>query len=730
MARAARASHRLARRTHGYPRRVTAALQRQWFRDLVAFTTILLLTGLWFQRLIPHLGNAVLYGPNDETYSIRLYWAADYFKSTPFTLNRDILNGWPEGLPIPTAVEWANLLIPGTIWALHYVMSITAAENVFLLGGFVLTGFSVYLLLDRLGFHPMATAYAAYAAAFNPWMFERAGAGHHGFMQAWVFTLQIATLLHLHQRRTFLAAALAGLALAISFYESSYYGLLGSLLFAVFLIVDFATQPSWRDRLYSFTLADISAVAAVVAFTPALLAWWGDRRAVSAGVSNPVQEVQNGGASLASYLMPGTRNPFLGGITRHFYPRANYEWSENTLYLGWSLIGLGIIGAVLVIRRHSFTTRTPAVRYFLVAITTLAPAAFIFSLKRKTSVLGVDLPMPSYFLSEITTFWRVFARFGYLVTFTVAILAAVALDVIIRRHRRGLAMAAVAFAALVFEHAIGIPTIYQLTPPPAWVAWLKNRPFGSVANYPLPTDKPQALTLLAESYFNQKYDLQPQFMLFGSGYGQTREDAIRILARYVNDPLTPSILKASQVKYVLLHDNVYRSQGETPPKIPKGMHLVARLPGVRALELDASVRPANLAVVLQQNAASIALVQGLPVPRLATQGFERSAGGALLIRREGILEMSWKDPRLAVLQLLIRARSSGGSTVQLLDAGGAVTGQANVGEQDTQLVLGPANVSGLKASFRLRVVRGGPVRITSLQIQPVANVTKSIRDVR
>jgi hypothetical protein len=680
-----------------------------------------------------HIGNAVLYAPNDESYSIRLYWAAAHFHSTPFTLHRDILNGWPEGLGIPTAIEWANAIIPGVIWLLHYPFGITAAENIFLLGGFVVSAFAIYLLLDRLGLHPAASMYCAYAVMFSPWMFERAGAGHHGFMQLWVFVLQIATLLWLHSKRSVVSAVAAGVALAIAFYDNSYYGLLGAVLFGVFFVVDFVMQRGWHERLWSFTLLDVAVVSAVLAFTPALIAWMGDRSAVAAGVSNPLQEVQNGGASLASYAMPGTRNPFLGDITRHFYPRADFEWSENTLYLGWTLLVLAIVGAIFVIRRHPVTTRSPLVRYFLVSTTVLLPVAFLWSLKRETSIFGVDVPMPSYLVSDVTTFWRVYARFGTLVLFCCGILAAVVIHHLVRLRRTwATALVVVVFALTIVEHAISIPTIYKLSPPPAWAVWLKHQPFGSVANYPLPTDKPQALVLLAQSYFDQTYDHQPQFMLFGSGYGETREDAIRILARYVTDPLTPGILKAEQVRYVLLHDDVYRSQGEEPPPVPQGMHLVATLPDhVRALELDRSVQPADLTSVLRENAVSIALVQGLPTPSAELPDATTRAGGTRIVNGQTPLELHWQGPNLAVVQLLVHAQTNGAAkTLQLVDRDGNVLSEAQIGGGDTQIVLGPTGVdeNARSATFGLRVAGGGSVQVTSIQPQAVANVTKSILD--
>jgi hypothetical protein len=712
--------------------RAAQFLARRRHRDIVAALVAVAITAFWFFRLIEHIDNAVLYQPNDESYSIRLYWAAAHFHSTPWTLHRDILNGWPEGLGIPTAVEWANLMIPGVIWGLHYAVGITTAENIFLLGGFALSAFSIYVLLDRFGFHPVASGYAAYAITFSPWMFERAGAGHHGFMQLWVFVLLIASLLYVRKRHTPLSAALAGAALTLAMYDSPYYGLLGCVLFGVFAVIDFIEQPSWSDRLWSFALLDIAIVTAIIAYLPALIAWHYDRAAVAAGVSNPIQEVQNGGANIASYAMPGTRNPFLGDITRHFYPRADFNWSENTLYIGWSLVALAIVGIVLVLRRNALTTRTSLLRYFLVCTAVLLPVAFVWSLKAKSSILGVDVPMPSYFAGHITTFWRAYARFGVLVLFACGILAALSIHWLLRLRRTwATGLVVLAFAGIAVEHAISIPTIYKLTPPPAWAQWLKQQPFGSVANYPLPTDKPAALTLLAESYFNQTYDKQPQFMLFGTGYGDTREDAIRILARHVLDPLVPGILKAEQVKYVLLHDDVYRAQGEEPPGIPSGMYLVTNLPGhVRVLKIKQDVPPANLDVELSRNATEIALVQGLPIPELRMDP-ARAADGSQTLNDEGQAELNWSGPNLAVVQFYIHASSPDRPrTLQLLDGSGNVLAGATVDTTDTNLILGPARVNGDtgNAHFTLRVEPSGGVRINSIQVQPVANVGTSILD--
>lgn len=171
-------------------------------RDLYAFTFFVGITVLWFHEIFSDIGNSVLVGPNDASYGIRAYWGASYVGENPFTLERDPLNGAPEGMPWSRALQYANALIPGSIWLLHYLVGFGAAANLYLLLGFLLTGFSVYLLLDRLGFHLVGSLFAGFAVAFNPWMIERAYAGHAGFMHAWIFPLLVGALLYQHRRLT------------------------------------------------------------------------------------------------------------------------------------------------------------------------------------------------------------------------------------------------------------------------------------------------------------------------------------------------------------------------------------------------------------------------------------------------------------------------------------------------------------------------------------------------
>lgn len=700
--------------------RVSAALSRSWIRYAFVALLYTIATAVWFHDLMLHMGSAVLYGPNDMSYSIRQYWGAEFQGQTPFTQSRDMLNGAPEGLPIASAVQVANALIPTTVWSLHYVIGLTAASNLFLLGGFVVTGVSFYVLLERLGAHPLAAFLSGFAVSFNPWMMERAGSGHHGFMQAWIFPVVIALLLYQHRRRTIRSAVLVGLGIALAFYDNSYYGLMASLVVAVFWIVEITRESSWRERLWTFTLADVSLVTAAIAFLPALIAWSRQRETVSANVSNAAQHLQNLGAAPESYILPSFRHPWLSGITRHFFPRSEFVWSENTLYLGWSLLLLGLIGFILVVRRHPATFARPLTRVFLIGMAALAPAAFLFSLKRETSVFGLDVPMPSYAISEFTYFWRVFARFGLLVTFALAALAAFALTVAIRRFRWGLAASVAAFGLLAFEYYGGIPPIYELRQTP-YSKWIEEQPPGIVANYPLPTDNPAALQLLAETFYQQTYNEKPQFMLFGSGYGGTREDAIRVLVRYVTDPNAPGMLKANGVKYVLLHDDVYRAAGAEPPPIPAGFHLLARIPGnVRALGIDDGVQPVQIEETLERNAVAIAAAQGITAPDVTAP---REVDGAAEI------DLRWDHPWLRRVNVTVTASSVGRPRkLHFLTEDGETVWAWDIGPTPTQVTYGPISIDGTHERLELRTEPDGRVKLQSVSVQPLADFSVSIRD--
>ena len=92
---------------------------------------------------------------------------------------------------------------------------------------------------------------------------------------------------------------------------------------------------------------------------------------------------------------------------------------------------------------------------------------------------------------------------------------------------------------------------------------------------------------------------QPLYNIVGSGTEGTRgrdQDPQPVIA----DPKTPGVLAAEGVRYVMVHDDIYREQGEEPPAAAEGFRLIRTFPGVRVFGLEQDVQPADLEALVEQ----------------------------------------------------------------------------------------------------------------------------------
>jgi hypothetical protein len=701
-------------------------------RLLGAFAFYLAATLIWLSPLVVHLGSRVLIGPSDATSGIRAYWAVAQQHGDPFTFTHDYLDGAPEGMPWNRAVEIATPVQTAVVFALHPLFGWIGSWNLFVMSGFVLTGFAGFFLLERLGFSPLVGLFGGYVLAFNPWSFERSFAGHAAFLQEWIFIAMILCFFELSRKRTLRWAALAGLCFGGAFLINSYFGLLGSLVFGLYLVFEFLRVRGWEEKLWTATLACTGLAVTGACLLPGLLAYLRDRATVAQTIANPVSETQRLGAATSDYLLPAQLHPVLGPIVRHFSSATISD--DGSLFFGYTTMVLAAAGLVLVLRRDDVTLTTPVRRGALVFAAILLPLAYWASLKRIVHLAGVPIPTLSYFVGQATSYFRVYSRFGIIVAICLVMLAAPALELIVRRLKHGLIIGFALWLLVGFELIPGpIYTWAGTSNPPAYDRWLADQPTGIVAHYPLPTDQKPANDLGAREIYYQMFVGDPLFNLVGAGTFRTRESDIRIMARYITDPNTPSILAAEHVRYVVVHDDVYRQQGGKPPVVSSAFHLVKRFPNVRIYVVSPKVAPANLNELLQQNAVEIALVEGLDIPNTSYENFGSPDAGGLRSFSDGAgLDFDNNDPNLKQVQLIVNASSPGAPRVlQLVAPSGGVVGQAQIATANTQVTLGPFALAEGDSSYTLRV-SGGPaderetMELKSLLVQPVADFSISL----
>ena len=568
-------------------------------RLVVGFVSFFLLTVVWFAPLIVHVDSRPLWGPSDATLAIRAYWAINEQGGTPFSFERDSLNGAPEGIPWHSALTIAQPIQSSVVGALHPLFGFIGAFNFFLLSGFVLTGFFGFALLDKLQLHPLASFFGGYVLAFNPWMFERANSGHAAFTHVWIFLALILTLLRMSDRRTLRSAALAGLCLGGAFLFAAYFGLLGAVVVAVYFMFELVRVHGWPEKLRTLVLSCAVLGVTLLCLLPGVIAYRLDRQNVADAITRSSVEQQQYGAQTSSYLVPSRGHPVFGGFARSVDSAAFY--SERTLYFGWTTLLLAAFGMYLLIRRDPNLLAYVTRRRALVFAAILLPVAYWSSLGRVVHVLGIPIPTLASFASHVTTYYRVYARVGVVVGIALVILAAPALDRLIRRYRWGPAMGCALLVLATFELLPARVTAWAgSSSPPIYDRWLSEQPRGIVAHYPLRADQVPAVELIGREIYYQMFHGQPLYNIVGPGAEGTREGAIRSMSRSITDPKTPGILAAEGVRYVLVHDDIYLAQGEAPPAAAEGFRLIRTFPGVRAFGLQQDVQPVDLDALLEQ----------------------------------------------------------------------------------------------------------------------------------
>ena len=104
------------------------------------------------------------------------------------------LTGAPFGWEFSNAlnIQWAVVFVPAVLAT--KVIGEIAAYNLIVLTGLALTGPAMYLLVRRLGGHPLVAAWAGLVYTIFPWHLEKAQ-GHAGFVHLEGFPLLVLAVL-------------------------------------------------------------------------------------------------------------------------------------------------------------------------------------------------------------------------------------------------------------------------------------------------------------------------------------------------------------------------------------------------------------------------------------------------------------------------------------------------------------------------------------------------------
>ena len=671
----------------------------------------------------------------DGTGTVRDYWAAEAQGSNAFQLRRDELNGAPEGIPRAPAIAVANAVQPGVVLAIRSVTSWITAWNIFLLLGLAVTAATMFIFLERTGASLPAAVFGSYAFALSPFALEKAVSGQIGFVHAWVFPLVALAFLRLRDRPTIGNALIVGATAATAFYVHSYFGfivLLELALLALMHLREPTEAPGQRRQ--RLLLAATAFGTTIVALMPPLVLSILDRDKVDRLIVNTSEDFDRLGVAVPAYMLPWQRSPLFGDVTLSVWdPNTS---GEPSLFFGYVTLALAAAASIVALRR-------PDRRTFAVgAAAAFVLIGFLFSLPRTVELAGLSVPTPSFITSALFSFIRNYARFGVLVGFGLVTLAALALTQLSRFRWGGLAAVGATIVLLLEVAPVRVLDHFDANRAPAYATWLRDQPAGIVASYPTVTAEKPVIRVAETGFYDQTFHGKPLYGLWAGNVSGTREEAIRILSRNLEDPLTPAILAAEGVRYAVVHDDAYRDLGRVPPPAAKGMERAARFGDVRVFVVTAD--PADLEGELERHRADIALVQGLEQPAFRYvsgfydpepfNGTERrwlGAGGQFQLTRsragEGVFRLTG---------LAFSAHRE--HVVELLDRNDRVLARQTIPTSEVELDLGPFRLAKGRTTLFLRTdpppeqLAPGDSRVASiflspLSAQPLADYSSSLR---
>ncbi len=344
---------------------------------------------------------------------------------------------WPFGVPmwfqtfdLPAALA----LLP--LWPLTPAVPEVALYNAVLFATFPLSAFTAYLLCRELWGGALAPALAGALYSVSAYHFGHALGHLHIVSMEWS-PLYFLGLVRTVRRHGPGSPLLAGAALALA-ATASFYHLMFCLVGTVVLLVAWA--PTERATLLSG--AFLRRCALLLATFLALAGWLyaGMLRAFLAEPYAGAHDAGRYSADLLSFFVPNAASAWRGvtGAWRRFTGND----AESASYVGYAALGLAALAAA----------RARASRPWLA----VAAVGLLLSLGPRLHVNGraVGPALPYAWLEAalpLLRFTGVPVRFGWLVTFGVAVASGAALSHVVRSGRRGPALACALAAVAVLE---------------------------------------------------------------------------------------------------------------------------------------------------------------------------------------------------------------------------------------------------------------------------------------
>lgn len=406
------------------------------------------------------------------------------------------------------------------------------AHNSAVFLAFLLALAATYALARRLGASTLASAIAAAGFAFSPVVMARSA---HIQLLMTVALPAAMLAFHAHERRPGLArSVLLGAALAFAALCCGYYGVFAGLMVGFASLVYGVARPRGNRGAYWVGLLFALVVAATLVW-PVFQFYRGLQQGGFKAAAD-LAEARLYSADWRAYLAsPAHAHAWILRLLGH--------WNE-VLFPGFVLTLLGVAGGASAGRRKPRVAICYGGMAAIALWASFGPTAYLYSALARTV--------------PIMSFLRAPARFGVVVVFALAVLAAFAVDAWSARPRwRRVAWP---IAALLLADIAVVPwPLRRVAPIPPAYAMLADLPPGAVVEYPFPYH-PSDFHNHTVAMFNSIVHWHPLV----NGYSDYVPPDFAPIAVPINafpDPASFQLLRARGVRYVIWRIREYTDDG-------------------------------------------------------------------------------------------------------------------------------------------------------------------------
>lgn len=308
-----------------------------WRFGALGFYTALAVAFTW--PLSAHISSHVPYGPDTSVFMWDMWWAKKVLTTPGLHYFSTDYMYWPNTVSLRY-----HTLCPLASFAsvpLQGLLGLTLTYNLFLLGAFVLSAFSMHLLTEYLTRCAPAALLAGVAFGFSSYMGQH-GLEHLNLVSVeWMplFLLAMVLAADTGKTRWAILAALFYLLNALT----DWYNALFLTIFAVIFVPVYAlSRPNRKDVLRAASAGAVLSAAAVLPLVLPMIAERGLHR--RAYMDFGLDRLQTFSADLLNYIVPTPLHPVWGRFFTEMARSHIYWHTEHNLYLGAVCIALAIVG--------------------------------------------------------------------------------------------------------------------------------------------------------------------------------------------------------------------------------------------------------------------------------------------------------------------------------------------------------------------------------------------------